>query len=119
MCVPPCSPSTYSRYTQAGRTCTYQRHVDEVARAVRRSLRRGWRESPGIVLGGRLVAGEDGIEPLQRVPVEPEIDGSGRPVKLVASARADDRPGNPVLVQQPCQGDGGRLFAEFLAEKLV
>src|ERR1017187_9730048 len=74
---------------------------------------------PGVVLRGRLISGEQGIEPLEDVVVEPQRHRALGVIELSYSARPDDRPGDTLLVQQPGQRHVGRLLAEFVAQVLV
>src|SRR5690242_20842961 len=71
------------------------------------------------MLRGRLVPGEDVVEPLEHVLAEVDGDRVLRVVQLVLGARPDDRPGDAFLVQQPGQRHVGRLLAEFVAQRLV
>src|SRR6202042_3557816 len=64
-------------------------------------------------------AGEDGIETLKHLAVETERHRAFCPFELPDSARTDDGPGYAVLVQQPGQGDAGRLLADLIAQALV
>src|SRR6516164_2402921 len=74
---------------------------------------------PGVMLRRGLVPGEDVVEPLEHVLAEVDGDRVLRVVQLVLGARADDRPGDALLVQQPGQRHVGRLLAELVAQGLV
>src|SRR4051794_17574708 len=76
--------------------------------------------SPGVGLGCRATgAGEDLVEPRQRLVVQPDVEGGERRVELLERARADDRAGHRRLVQQPRQADQGRRGTQHVAEGLV
>src|SRR5215469_400624 len=70
---------------------------------------------PGVVLGGRAIAREDGVEPFEDFVVKAERYRTLRILKLPGSSRPDDRAGDAVLVQQPGQRDAARLLADLLA----
>ena len=75
--------------------------------------------SPGVVLGCRLVAGEDLVELGEGLVVELDLERAQRPVELLDRARADDRGGDGGPGQQPGQADVGGLLAELVAQVLV
>src|SRR5215470_13313318 len=74
---------------------------------------------PGVMLRRGLVPGEQAVEPLEHVVVEPDGDRVLRVVELVLGARPDDRTGDALLVQQPGQRHVSRLLAELVAQGLV
>ena len=59
--------------------------------------------------GRRRRAGQDLVEPVQRLVVEVDLERAQRLLELLDGARADDRRGHARLVQQPGQGDVGGL----------
>jgi len=71
------------------------------------------------VLRCGLVAGEDLVEPGQRLVVEGDVQGPRRGVEVCLGARIDDRRGDRRLVQQPGQRDVARLGVELVGEVLV
>ena len=64
-------------------------------------------------------AGQDLVEPGERLVVELDLDRPHRAVELSRRARADDRRRHRGLVQQPRERDVRRVLAEFVAERLV
>src|SRR5215468_5813770 len=74
---------------------------------------------PGVVLRGWLVAGEDAVEASQRLVIELQRYSALCILELPGGARSDDRPGHPVLVQQPGERDAARLFADLIAQVFV
>src|SRR5271167_4315836 len=75
--------------------------------------------SPGVMLRGGAVPGEQLVEPLEHVVVEPEGHRALRVVQLGQGARPDDRACNALLMQQPGQRHVGWLLAEPVAQVLV
>ena len=74
---------------------------------------------PGVVLGRRLVPGEDLVEARQHLVVERHVDGAQGRVEVLGRARPDDGPGHRRPGQQPGQADRARLLADLRAEVLV
>src|SRR3954447_7375773 len=76
-------------------------------------------QSPGVLHGGGLVAGEDLVEPGEGVLVQADGERVQRALQLLHRARADDRRGDARPVQQPGEPDVGGRLAELAAQRLV
>src|ERR1700742_3081007 len=74
---------------------------------------------PGVVLWCRAVAGEDLVQPGQRLLVQPHVQGPDGVVEVLLDTRADDRGRDGGLVQQPRQCDVTGLVTELVGEVLV
>src|SRR4051812_9975148 len=68
---------------------------------------------------GRLVTGEDLVQPVECVVVQLDVERVQRALQVAHRARPDDRCGHRGLVQQPREADVGRTLAEVAAQPLV
>src|SRR3954454_21248533 len=74
--------------------------------------------SPGVVLGGGPVPGEDLVEARQGGFVEVDVERAQAAVELLLGARADDRAGHARAGEQPGERQVAGLVAELLGEGL-